>query len=279
VWAKSQYRSEEFLVTSSFDGSLGLWMLFNGTQFDPHIYIRIENAHGFGWTGEEKSEEDVPCEVLCVAFHVPSQLIVSGGNDSFGRCWCSLDRSARYLLRGHSNAVTCCSADEASGLVFTGSTDSNILAWNLGASRVTEGRLETLSALFALSGHAGSIRCLFHIPFENDTSRIFLASASEDSIVKVWSCRTASALHEADYGGRGTTFSAGNESKEEDIAEESTTKQPMGQHVFDITVCTEDSPPRCVGCLPPQSGTASNILIGTVSGSIIKVQLPSEIFT
>jgi WD40 repeat protein len=273
VRARSQYRSEEFLVTSSFDGSLGLWMLYKGTHFDPHIYTRIENAHGYGW-GEAKNKNEMPCEVLCVAFHVPSQLIVSGGNDGMARCWCSLDRSARYLLRGHSSAVTCCSTDEASALVFTGSEDTCVIAWNLGSSRVHEGRLETLGPLYALKGHTGAIRCLMHLPsFEEAGGRIFLASASEDAVVKVWACR--SNLVDEAAGGS----AAADETKDSGGGEDGESKEePLGRHVFDVTVCTEENPPSCLGYIPPQSGPASNILVGTISGSIIKVQLPLKIF-
>ena len=271
VWARSQHRSEEFLVTSSFDGSLGLWMLYKGNQFDPHIFMRIENAHGFGW-GDLGVDEASPCEVLCVEFHVPSQLIVSGGNDSLVRCWCSLDHSARYVLRGHSNAVTCCSASETSGLIFTGSEDTCVIAWNLGSSRVLEGRLETLGPLYTLSGHSGAIRCLRQLPFVNQDSFIYLASASEDTTVKIWACKSISGQAKEEA----VTSNETKDFADRELGDKESHSQV--QYIFDINICTEANLPSSLECTPPKEGPPGSIFVGTTSGSIFEVQLPVRIF-
>jgi hypothetical protein len=113
-----------------------------------------------------------------------------------------------------------------------------------------------------------------HLPsFEEAGGRIFLASASEDAVVKVWACR--SNLVDEAAGGS----AAADETKDSGGGEDGESKEePLGRHVFDVTVCTEENPPSCLGYIPPQSGPASNILVGTISGSIIKVQLPLKIF-
>ena len=271
VWVRSQHRSEEFLATSSFDGSLGLWMLYKGNQFDPHIFIRIENAHGFGW-GDSEDDEGLPCEVLCVAFHTPSQLILSGGNDALVRCWCSLDHSERYLLRGHSSAVTCCSANEKNALAFTGSEDACVIAWNLGYSRVLEGRLETLGPLYTLSGHSGAIRCLLQLPFANKDGQIYLASASEDTLIKIWACQSIPG--EAKEGA-----ATANETKDfagEELDDNENRSQ--AQHILDIDVCKEANIPSSLNCTPPREGPPRSIFVGSTSGSIFEVQLPEGIF-
>ena len=78
---------EHYLVSGSFDGSIGIWLFMDHghTELSPLLHEMLHAAHGRNVVGQ-------PHEVLCVCFHKPSQLIVSGGNDFKVRCWCAFDR-------------------------------------------------------------------------------------------------------------------------------------------------------------------------------------------
>ncbi|XP_074640387.1 phospholipase A-2-activating protein-like [Tubulanus polymorphus] len=108
---------------------------------------------------------------------IPDGSFVSGSRDLTSRLWSTSGSvySEVQCFRGHSNfisAVCCMPPNEKypNGLIFTGSNDSNILAFSLDA----------IDPLYKLFGHTDTVCCLAAGKFGT------LISGSWDATAKVW---------------------------------------------------------------------------------------------
>ena len=278
AFVRTATREEEFLLSCSYDGSVGLWLLDDGGAFRPHVYLRVEAVHGLDKRGQ-------PREVLCVAFHEPSQLVATGGSDGHLRCFCVADRSvrhwspgcamlrllmvchfspdaplrfvcvqARFILRGHSEAVSSVVADSESGLLVSGSEDGAVVLWALGMTRVASRGVEDMPPLASFFAHTDTIRDILFLP--HGAGKRHFATASADRLVKVW-----------EYSSKVTESTARAESEEKEAEEWAEAEI--------YRVCSKDNSPTALGCLGATDGSLSctSLLIGTRHGPIVKVTL------
>lgn len=287
---------EHYLVSGSFDGGIGIWLFMDHghTELSPLLHETLKAAHG---TDSKRQ----PYEVLCVCFHKLSQLIISGGNDNKVRCWCASDRQERMILSGHEDAVTSVCVGPNDGFLFSGSDDGQIMIWDLGTERMRDGpRDNTQIPLFVIKGNV-ALRALIVIP----TFPPLLASATADSIVKVWDFSQP----------RGSKYREGRSMKE--VFDEFTSDQSESSlrpsfsqvsrqsHEFDhegeginmpfrvrevheISVDDNASEPSCLGYLetpsPPMSDNEYeesiinvDVLIGMTSATVIRMSLPTKL--
>ncbi|KAI7868222.1 WD40-repeat-containing domain protein [Spinellus fusiger] len=104
-------------------------------------------------------------------------LFLSGSYDNNVRLW-NASGACIATLVGHSDAVksvTFGAVNESKTLVYSGSLDNSLLAWEY----VFEN--ETQSILYECVGHKAAVECV-----AVDSTNTYVASASADGTVKVW---------------------------------------------------------------------------------------------
>mmetsp|Transcript_12971 Transcript_12971/g.25597 ORF Transcript_12971/g.25597 Transcript_12971/m.25597 type:complete len:640 (+) Transcript_12971:482-2401(+) len=264
---------ECFFVTCSEDGSLSLWLLRISGPFSPQVIFRIKEAH----SGEE---------VRCVAYHLPTELIISGGNDGLVRCWTASDRKASFVLRGHSEAVTCVCSDPSSGFVFSGSDDKRVLLWYLGtrlvrASQSSRSGDNDISP-FRVINLSSEVRDICVIEEGRGKQ---LACAIIDGSVTVWGYKKCSAAAGEDSLHMGDREEKESEQKDAEGKVDNTTwdeKDGAVELVHDLASVLgegqgEPSKLGSVVEITPSGTVTLGLLIGTTSGAIVKTTLPMPI--
>lgn len=106
------------------------------------------------------------------------------------------------LLRGHTDMVIACDVSPDGQWIATGGKDQSVRIWST----------EEAKCACKLSGHTGPVSAL-SFPKKRPKSRqtgtgqsLWLVSASQDKIMKVWELPTPAKLHELAAGGGGEDF-------------------------------------------------------------------------
>lgn len=148
-------RDSHFLASASYDHTVRLWQLPEGT------------ASGRPLAGHDS-------EVSSVAFSPDGHSLASGGWDNTVRIWDAHSGQPKGApLQGHQSSVSCVAFSPDGTTLISGGLDQTIRLWD---------PLDGLTLTAPLHGHGQSVRTCLFAP---DGS--FLLSGSEDETVLKWS--------------------------------------------------------------------------------------------
>jgi len=157
-------KSEEFILSGSYDGRLGQWDVRRKGNIKPHL-VSIVQAHPGG-------------EILSLQHDSSKGVVFTGGNDAVIKVWSeSLDYVGEH--RGHAEAVTCMALQ--SNFLFSGSEDTSICIWDSLPAKAKKGPFNSGTLVRRLEGHDGAVLGLSLL---QDTGH--LVSCGADSSVRIW---------------------------------------------------------------------------------------------
>ncbi|QKQ75422.1 WD40 repeat domain-containing protein [Nostoc sp. TCL240-02] len=126
--------------------------------------------------------------IWSIAFHPQGHLIASGGDDHAARVWELHTGKCTKTLQGHSNIIYAIAHCEQQNLLASGHEDQTIKLWDINLSAPQLLKVD-LQPFRVLHGHSNRV---FSVAFSPD--RQFLASASADRTIKLWSPYTGQCL-------------------------------------------------------------------------------------
>ncbi|MGF2035134.1 MAG: NB-ARC domain-containing protein [Nostoc sp. CmiVER01] len=199
----------QILASGSFDQAVKLWDLHNNVclmTLQGHVGVVTSVAFSQGkqlasgsydqtvkiWdidTGKcLDTLEKHTNRIWSIAFHPQGHLIASGGDDHAARVWELQTGKCTKSLQGHSNAVYGIAHSWQQNLLASGHEDQTIKLWdvNLNAPQSLKADLQPFRVLH---GHKNRI---FSVAFSANGE--FLASASADRTIKLWSPHTGQCL-------------------------------------------------------------------------------------
>ena len=157
-------KNEDFVLSGSYDGYVGVWDLRRNRNIKPHLVTMFE-AHP-------------DCEIFCIKHDVGKNIIITGGNDCIIKVWNALSYEPMGEHRGHAEPVTCLALE--SNFLFSGSEDSAICIWDTVPANA--GLFFNSGTLIKkLTGHKTIVT---GIDILWDTGH--LVSCSLDATVRVW---------------------------------------------------------------------------------------------
>ena len=157
-------KSEEFILSGSYDGRLGQWDVRRRGNLKPHL-VSIVQAHPGG-------------EILSLQHDSSKGVVFTGGSDAVIKVWSeSLDYVGEH--RGHSEAVTCMALQ--SNFLFSGSEDAAICIWDSLPAKAKKGPFNSGTLVRRLEGHEGAVLGLSLL---QDTGH--LVSCGADNSVRIW---------------------------------------------------------------------------------------------
>eukprot|EP00892_Ulva_mutabilis_P008798 jgi/Ulvmu1/6290/UM281_0003.1 len=118
-------------------------------------------------------------EVRAVVFQLGGGLLCSGGADAVVKVWRPAQAELVGVGHGHHEAVTCMTHDR--NLLFSGSEDTQVLAWDLCSAKRAAGAPAELHPLFALRGHSAAVTAVAML-----RSAGRLASCGSDGLLLLW---------------------------------------------------------------------------------------------
>ncbi len=156
------------LASGSYDQTVKIWDIDTGKCLDT-----LEKHTNRIWS---------------IAFHPQGHLIASGGDDHAARVWELQTGKCTKSFQGHSNAVYGIAHSWQQNLLASGHEDQTIKLWdvNLNAPQPLKADLQPFRVLH---GHKNRI---FSVAFSANGE--FLASASADRTIKLWSPHTGQCL-------------------------------------------------------------------------------------
>ncbi|MBD2532019.1 hypothetical protein H6G97_21495 [Nostoc flagelliforme FACHB-838] len=156
------------LASGSYDQTVKIWDIDTGKCLDT-----LEKHTNRIWS---------------IAFHPQGHLIASGGDDHAARVWELQTGKCTKSFQGHSNAVYGIAHSWQQNLLASGHEDQTIKLWdvNLNAPQPLKADLQPFRVLH---GHKNRI---FSVAFSPNGE--FLASASADRTIKLWSPHTGQCL-------------------------------------------------------------------------------------
>jgi len=156
----------QFALSGSWDGTLRLWDLNNGSTTRTFI-------------GHTK-------DVLSVAFSGDNRQIVSGSRDKTIKLWNTLGE-CKYTMEGHTDWVSCVrfSPNLNNPTVVSGSWDKTVKVWNLTNCTLSK----------SLEGHTGYVNSVTISP---DGS--LCASGGRDGTVRLWDLNEGKHLYSLEAG-------------------------------------------------------------------------------
>ncbi|MCC5641660.1 hypothetical protein LC607_01530 [Nostoc sp. CHAB 5824] len=158
----------EQLVSGSYDQTVKIWDIDTGKCLDT-----LEKHTNRIWS---------------IAFHPQGHLIASGGDDHAARVWELQTGKCTKSLQGHSNAVYGIAHSWQQNLLASGHEDQTIKLWDVNLN-VPQRLKADLQPFRVLHGHKNRI---FSVAFSANGE--FLASASADRTIKLWSPHTGQCL-------------------------------------------------------------------------------------
>lgn len=189
-----------FLVSGSYDQSLGIWEVkdpgwFRRLQGHTRAVFCVAASPDTKWIasgGEDRNvklwstaAEQAPVTfhkhtdwVLCAEFSPDGRQIVSGSRDS-GLLWWDIPNSEIRRFTGHSGAVTGVAWGTGADWFVSSSADGTVRVWNTadGSTRST------------LTGHAGPVRCV-----AIDGCGACICSGGDDATIRLWEADTGSLI-------------------------------------------------------------------------------------
>ncbi|MEH2421464.1 MAG: NB-ARC domain-containing protein [Nostoc sp.] len=126
--------------------------------------------------------------IWSIAFHPQGHLIASGGDDHAARVWELKSGKCTKTLQGHSNIIYAIAHSWQQNLLASGHEDQTIKLWDVNLN-VPQRLKVDLQPFRVLHGHSNRV---FDVAFSSD--RQFLASASADRTIKLWSPHTGQCL-------------------------------------------------------------------------------------
>ena len=208
--------NEEFLVTAHRSGLLKLWNFSTG-----ELKKSWKNLHSG--------------PVSCLEYSPNLDLLVSGGSDAFIRIWDFNKQVSKGSLRGAQGVVSVVKFHPTENFVVGVADDSTIYAWDLESREIVkkfEGHISKVTSIsFSNDGKYfvsssrdkvlilwnfdegkqvrtvpvyEGIECAIVLPYNlhlpngvelNDESKIYVASAGEEGIVKIWQMNDSKILY------------------------------------------------------------------------------------
>ena len=126
--------------------------------------------------------------IWSVAFHPQGHLIASGGDDHAARVWELKSGKCTKTLQGHSNIIYAIAHSWQQNLLASGHEDQTIKLWDVNLNAPQNLKVD-LQPFRVLHGHSNRV---FGVAFSTDGQ--FLASASADRTIKLWSPHTGQCL-------------------------------------------------------------------------------------
>ncbi|MBN3909245.1 MAG: NACHT domain-containing protein [Nostoc sp. NMS1] len=158
----------EQLASGSYDQTVKIWDIDTGKCLDT-----LEKHTNRIWS---------------VAFHPQGHLIASGGDDHAARVWELQTGQCTKTFQGHSNAVYGIAHSWQQNLLASGHEDQTIKLWDVNLNAPQSLKVD-LQPFRVLHGHSNRI---FSVAFSPNGQ--FLASASADRTIKLWSPHTGQCL-------------------------------------------------------------------------------------
>jgi WD40 repeat protein len=159
---------ENLLVSGSYDQTVKIWDINTGKCLDT-----LEKHTNRIWS---------------VAFHPQGDLIASGGDDHAAKVWEISTRQCTKTFQGHSNAIYAIAHNWQQNLLASGHEDQTIKLWDLNLNAPHRLKVD-IHPFRILHGHSNRI---FSVAFSPNGQ--FLASASADRTIKLWSPHTGQCL-------------------------------------------------------------------------------------
>ena len=142
-----------------------------------------ETVHVWEITPEGQKEiatfEEHQAAVMCLAFDLQGDRIVSGSEDKTLKLWETQTGKEVATLKGHTKGVSSCEFDPTGRRIVSGSGDNTLKLWEV----------QTGKELATLTGHSGSV---YSCAFDATGGRI--VSGSEDNTLKLWEAQTGKVL-------------------------------------------------------------------------------------
>jgi Prp8 binding protein len=160
-------RGEEFLVSGSDDGYIGIW--------DP----RAKQAMDF-------IETSYP--VTAVALAEAGNELYSGGIDNDIRVWDLRMKKETYTLTGHTDTITSLSISPDSQTLLSNSHDNTVRTWDIRPFAPTNRAVRTLDGAVA-----GREKNLFRACWDSEGVRV--AAGGGDGSATVWEAKSGKMLH------------------------------------------------------------------------------------
>ncbi|PIE33287.1 hypothetical protein CSA56_12525 [candidate division KSB3 bacterium] len=190
------------LATGSYDGTIKLWKITDGTLiltlhahsdiirhvcFSPDGSLLAstgDDARIRLWNVEDGTEVATLIghtkRVYSLCFHPDGGSLFSGGEDTTIRLWNLSAQRELARLDGHEGSVFCLACRLDGLMLASGGDDMTIKLWNI----------EHLQEMMSLPGHQHTVRALAFHPKEN-----VLASGSDDRTVKLWNLSNGKTYH------------------------------------------------------------------------------------
>jgi WD40 repeat protein/transcriptional regulator with XRE-family HTH domain len=159
--------NEQTLATGSWDGTIKLWNLENGTLSGGQVSLL--------WLGHHTSS------IHRLVFTPDGRTLASGGDDAAIRLWDVSTGKHLQTLSCQSSAVYALAWSPDGGLLASGSFDGNIRLWEVQGRHVAQSG----TATHLLIGHSGPV---WSVAFAPDGRT--LASGSFDRTIKLWDVET-----------------------------------------------------------------------------------------